>query len=62
VGAGAISAVAVDDRPGRLTAALAVGGEVAEQCRRDHGIAAGGRADLGGADDLAVGVDATWAL
>jgi hypothetical protein len=57
VSAGAVGAVAVDHRPSRLSAALAVGGEVAEQPRRDHGVAAGGQADLGGADHLCVGVD-----
>ena len=36
--------------------------QVAEQCRRDRGVAAGGRADLGGADDLGVGVDRDMGL
>ena len=44
--------------PGPPASSLALGGQVAQQRRRDHGVAAGGRADLGGADDLGVGVDA----
>src|SRR4030095_1777592 len=52
--AGAIGTVAIDHRPGLV---VVVGGQVAEQRGRDHGVAAGGRADLGGTDHLGVGVD-----
>jgi hypothetical protein len=60
VGAGAIGAVAIDHPAGGL---LILGwGEVAQQCRRDHSVAAGGRADLGRADDLGVGGDGHMGL
>ena len=62
MGAGALGAVAIHHRLGRWSAALAVSGEVAEQCGRDHRVAAGGRADLGGTNDLRVGVDRQVAL
>jgi hypothetical protein len=59
VGAG-VGAVAVDHRPGgRLALAR---DQVAQQGGRDHGVPGGGRADLGRADDLAVGVDGYVAL
>jgi hypothetical protein len=55
VGAGAVAAVALDHRPGgRLALAR---GQVTEQRGHDCGVAGGRRADLGRADDLAVGID-----
>jgi hypothetical protein len=57
MGAGAISAVAVDHRPRRLSTALALWGEVAQQRRCDRRIAGGRHRDLRCTDDLAVGVD-----
>jgi hypothetical protein len=60
MGAGAISAVAIDHPVGgRLALAR---DQVAQQGRRDHRVAAGGRADLGRSDDLGVRIGRDVAL
>jgi hypothetical protein len=60
MGAGAIGAVTVDHRLGGL--AVLAWGQVAEQRRRDYGVAAGGWADSAAQMTSLSGSAAMWAL